>query len=133
MVAVCFVRSVRPVWNVGDVHCTCAVHKGFLKCTSWCTTSVFGLGAHRIFHYIGGSLYLPGAQPQPSVVVCCTLKSYIPYWVSGFAEVLCNLGCFGTSVYNVSSMFIGFVCYTSSRLSNVLAVNLFVAYALFAL
>ena len=27
-----------PVWNEGDVHGTCAVHKGCYRCTDWCTT-----------------------------------------------------------------------------------------------
>jgi hypothetical protein len=26
-----------PVWNEGDVHGTCAVHKGCYRCTNWCT------------------------------------------------------------------------------------------------
>ena len=41
---------------------------------------IFGLGAHKILHYISGSLCSPGAQPQPLVVLCCASKSYISYW-----------------------------------------------------
>ena len=40
---------------------------------------IFGLGAHKMFHYVSGSLCLPGAQPQPLVLLCCAQKSYIPY------------------------------------------------------
>ena len=35
---------------------------------------IFGLGAHKIFHYIGGSLCSPGGTPH-SVVLCCAQKS----------------------------------------------------------
>ena len=41
------------------MRCTCAVYKGFFKWTSRCTTSNFGLGAHKIFHYFIGSLRSP--------------------------------------------------------------------------
>ena len=56
------------------MHCTCAVHKVFLQCTSRCTTFNFCLGAHKISHYISGSPCLPGAQPKPSVLLCCAQK-----------------------------------------------------------
>ena len=41
----------KPVWNEGDVHGTCAVHKGFFKCTSCAQSLIFGSGAHKIFRY----------------------------------------------------------------------------------
>ena len=45
----------------------------------------------------------------------------------GLQKCSANPGCVEMSIYNVSSMFVESVSYTSSRLSYVLAVGLFVA------
>ena len=60
----------------------CTAHVPYTKASSSAQVGAqpltVGLGAHKIYHYIGGSLCSPGAQPQPSVMRCCAQKSYIP-------------------------------------------------------
>ena len=80
-IALCALKNFT-VWNVGDVQCTCAMQKTKASPSAQVGAQpvILSLGTHRIFQYISGSLCLPGAQSQPSVVVCCALKSYTPYW-----------------------------------------------------